>query len=147
MMLTYLHRLAAVARTFHRQRKDVNDFLQSNDSVSRTNYFRILALASVDILLTLPMGIVTIVLFVKYQLSYGIFPFYFGWTSDHTNWQPESLYYVDILSGGTFNVAGVYFAHWTSPVLAFVVFGLFGVTSDARASYWRIICAVNDWFG
>ena len=51
--------LARVARIFYRQNRDVNDFLRSNSSVSRINYFRLLALASIDTLLTLPLGIVT----------------------------------------------------------------------------------------
>ncbi|VDB95777.1 unnamed protein product [Peniophora sp. CBMAI 1063] len=136
-----------VARVFYRHNREINQFLQSNNSVSRTNYFRILALASIDILLTLPMGIVTIVLLVKGDLSFGRIPFYPGWTIDHTDWQPASFSYADIVSSGPFDVADFYFINWTAPVLAFVIFGLFGVTSEARASYWRIICTVGGWFG
>ena len=143
-----LHRLAAVARTFHRQRKDVNDFLQSNDSVSRTNYFRILALASIDILLTLPFGIATIALTVSDDLSVPqSLPFYHGWTVDHTDWEPVGFSYAEIAAQGNSTVVQVYFVHWTSPILAFVIFGLFGVTAEARASYWHIICTVCGWFG
>ena len=147
-MLICLHRLAAVARTFHRQRQDVNNFLQSNDSISRTNYFRVLALASIDILLTLPIGIATIALAVSDELSFpsGL-PFYFGWTYDHTEWEPVGFSYAEMVAGGQSNVAQVYFSHWTSPILAFVIFGLFGFTSEARASYWRVICTVCGWFG
>ncbi|VDC01597.1 unnamed protein product [Peniophora sp. CBMAI 1063] len=136
-----------VARIFCRQSRDINHFLQSNDSVSRTNYFRILALASIDILLTLPVGIATIVLDVENNLSFGPIPFYYGWTYDHTDWQPESLSYAGIVAQGTAGVAQDYFIQWTSPVLAFTIFALFGVTSEARASYWRIICTIGGWFG
>ncbi|VDB87013.1 unnamed protein product [Peniophora sp. CBMAI 1063] len=136
-----------VALSFYRHSREINHFLQSNGSVSRTNYFRILALASIDVLLTLPMGIATIVLAVEANLALGPIPFYFGWTFDHENWQPESYYYADVVLQGPFNVASVYFVEWTSPILAFVIFALFGVTSEARASYWRIICTVCGWFG
>ena len=147
-MLTYPHRLAAVARTFHRQRKDVNRFLQSNDSVSRTNYFRILALASIDILLTLPFGIATIALTVSDQLSVpGGFPFYFGWTYDHTEWEPVGVSYAELVAVGKLNVAELYFTSWTSPILAFAIFGLFGVTKEARASYRCTIRTLLSWFG
>ncbi|VDC01595.1 unnamed protein product [Peniophora sp. CBMAI 1063] len=135
-----------VARLFYRQNRDINHFLQSNDSVSRTNYFRILALASIDILLTLPLGIVNIVLDVKWTLSYGPTPFYFGWTYDHTDWQPESFSYAYTVAQGA-SVTDLYFQQWTSPVLAFAIFALFGVTSEARASYWRVICTIGGWFG
>ncbi|VDB92186.1 unnamed protein product [Peniophora sp. CBMAI 1063] len=136
-----------VARVFYRHNREINQFLQSNNPVSRTNYFRILALACIDILLTLPMGIVTIVLLVKNDLSFGRFPFYYGWTPDHTDWQPVNYSYADITSGGPFDVAYFHFTNWTSPVLAFAIFGLFGVTLEARASYWRVICTVCGWFG
>ena len=46
-----------------------------------------------------------------------------------------------------FTITQEFFVHWTSPVLAFAIFGLFGVTSEARASYWRIIRTVCGWFG
>ncbi|VDB95513.1 unnamed protein product [Peniophora sp. CBMAI 1063] len=136
-----------VARVFYRHSREIDNFLQSNDSVSRTNYFRILALASIDVLLTLPIGIATVVLDVKDSLSLGPISFYLGWTYDHTDWQPESLSYTDTVSQGTFEVAQLYFTYWTSPILAFVIFGLFGVTSEARVSYWRIICTICGWFG
>ncbi|VDC04735.1 unnamed protein product [Peniophora sp. CBMAI 1063] len=136
-----------VARLFYRQSRDINHFLQSNDSVSRTNYFRLLTLASIDILLTLPVGIATLVLDVEDVLSYGLIPFYLGWAHDHTDWQPVSFSYADLVSQGTSAVAADYLSQWTSPVLAFVIFGLFGVTSEARASYWRVICAIGGWFG
>ncbi|VDB92187.1 unnamed protein product [Peniophora sp. CBMAI 1063] len=136
-----------VARSFYRHNREINQFLQSNGSVTRTDYFRILALASIDILLTLPMGIATIVLTVDGIVSSGHFPFYFGWTYDHTDWQPASFSYADIVSVGPFDVADFYFINWTSPVLAFVIFGLFGITPEARASYWRVICTIGGWFG
>ncbi|VDB92171.1 unnamed protein product [Peniophora sp. CBMAI 1063] len=96
---------------------------------------------------TLPIGIVTIALTVKNDASIGRIPFYFGWTLDHTNWQPESFSFADIISAGPLNLANFRFTYWTSPVLAFVIFGLFGITLEARVSYWRIICTVGGWFG
>ncbi|VDC04731.1 unnamed protein product [Peniophora sp. CBMAI 1063] len=111
-----------VARIFYRQSRDINHFLRSNGSVSRTSYLRILALSSIDILITLPVGIGDIVL----------------------DWQPISFSYAE---SGTADLAGKYFNQWTSPILAFVIFALFGVTSEARASYWRVICTIGGWFG
>lgn len=137
-----------MSRIFYRQRRDVDHFLLSNNSVSRTNYIRILTLASIDVLLTLPIGIVTIVLDVTQSLSvYGTPPFYLGWAHDHTGWEPVGLPYAEMMADGTSTIALAYFPQWTSPVLAFAIFGLFGVASEARASYWRIICTVGGRFG
>ncbi|VDB95779.1 unnamed protein product [Peniophora sp. CBMAI 1063] len=136
-----------VAQMFYRHHREINHFLQSNDSVTRPNYLRILALASIDILLMLPVGIANIVLFVKDEVFFGSLPFYYGWTFDHTRWQPQSITYTEIVSNGPFSVATFYFFNWISPFLAFVIFGLFGATQEARVSYWRIICTVGGWFG
>ncbi|KZV68516.1 STE3-domain-containing protein [Peniophora sp. CONT] len=136
-----------VIRTFYRQSRDIHSFLNSNTSVSRTNYLRILVLASIDILLTLPIGIASMILDVIANVAQGGFPFYWGWNFLHTAWEPVGDSYAEIKALGTATLAEVYFVQWTSPVLAFVVFGLFGITSEARASYWRIMCNIGGWVG
>ncbi|VDB95831.1 unnamed protein product [Peniophora sp. CBMAI 1063] len=135
-----------VAKLYYRQRKDINSFLRSNPSVSRTNYLRILILASIDILLTLPFGIVDITLQIYPWLNnLSPFSFYPGWTYLHTAWEPRGLSYAKQRSFGTAYIAATYVSRWTSPVLAFIIFGLFGLTAEARASYWRIIHTIGRW--
>ncbi|KZV63365.1 fungal pheromone STE3G-protein-coupled receptor [Peniophora sp. CONT] len=137
-----------VIRMFYRQRRDMNQFLQSNNLVSRTNYFRIFALASIDVLLTLPIGIAAIVILVTDVLAQiGHCPLYAGWTLLHTDWEPVGLSYAELKAHGTSTIAQLYFTQWSAPVLAFAIFGLFGVTAEARASYWCVICTVGGWFG
>ncbi|KZV68508.1 STE3-domain-containing protein [Peniophora sp. CONT] len=136
-----------VVRMFYRQRRDVHSFLNSNTSLSRPNYFRILILASIDILLTLPIGIVGIVLRITASVAQGGLPFYWGWANIHRNWEPISTSYTEFQASGTAALAQDYFARWSSLVLAFSIFGLFGLTSEARASYLRIICTMGGWVG
>ncbi|VDB95843.1 unnamed protein product [Peniophora sp. CBMAI 1063] len=137
-----------VARIYYRQSKDAHSFLRSNSSVSHTNYLRILVLASIDILLMLPAGIVNVTLEIIAALSRpDDFPFYYGWTILHTDWDPVALPYAEQQGFGTAALVQSYFVFWTSPVLAFAIFGLFGLTSEARTSYWRIVCTVCGWFG
>ncbi|VDB95836.1 unnamed protein product [Peniophora sp. CBMAI 1063] len=137
-----------VAKLYYHQRKDINNFLRSNASVSRTNYMRILVLASIDLWLTLPIGIVKIVLEVTYALSPPkYFPFYPGWHHLHSEWGPVSVTYAEQQSDGTADLAQSYFSHWSTNIIAFAIFGLFGLTSEARASYWRIVCTIGGWFG
>ena len=116
--------------------------------MSRTNYYRIFALASIDVVLTLPIGITTVVLdLAGLVANLGHVPFYRGWTAVHTNWEPVSYSNEELLEAGTSVVAQVYFSQWTAPVLAFVIFGLFGVNKEARVSYWRAIRTVLGLFG
>ena len=138
-----------MVRTFYRQNRDLNSFLRSNSSVSRTNYLRVLALASIDIALTLPNGIVGVVLTISSALGQNGLPFYWGWHIIHHNgyWKPGSVSHAQIAAGGTAELAQFYFAQWTTPVLAFAIFGLFGVTAEARDSYLRIIHIIVRWLG
>ncbi|KZV66402.1 STE3-domain-containing protein [Peniophora sp. CONT] len=136
-----------VAQLFYRQSRHINRFLQGNDSVSRANYFRIIALASIDIILTLPIGIVSVILAVTTSLSDGSLKLYSGWAYVHTDWEPEGRSYGDFVALGASTVAQEYFTRWVSPVLTFVIFSLFGVTSEARGTYWRVICTICSWFG
>ena len=132
--------------TLYHQHKDLDEFLRSNQFVSRTNYFRILALASIDIALTLPFGLVILVLEIKVFAQYSQ-AFYPGWARVHGAWAPQSLSYADQRAIGTSYLAQTYFAYWTSPVLAFFIFALFGASAEARASYWKVACAVGGWVG
>ncbi|VDC03115.1 unnamed protein product [Peniophora sp. CBMAI 1063] len=144
IILYYPH----VVKTLYRQNRDINHFLRSNSSVSRTNYLRIVALASIDILLTLPIGIATIILTITEALDLGPIPFYYGWTRDRTGSKVAvGVSYADLVASGRSTVVQIYFQQWVSSVLAITIFCLFGVTSEARASYWRTICAVGGWFG
>ncbi|KZV61584.1 hypothetical protein PENSPDRAFT_643237 [Peniophora sp. CONT] len=146
-LLSVLIYYPKVARIFYRQSRDINRFLHSNGSVSRTNYLRILALASIDILLTLPVGIVNIALSVSSNLAQGGFSFYPGWDVVHGDWTPIVYTYAELKAFGPSTLAEYYFAYWASPALAFTIFGLFGLTAEARASYWCIICAVCSRLG
>ncbi|KZV71041.1 hypothetical protein PENSPDRAFT_650943 [Peniophora sp. CONT] len=44
-------------------------------------------------------------------------------------------------------MAASYFTIWTSPALAFAIFGLFGLSAEARASYWHTLLIVGSWLG
>ncbi|KZV71047.1 STE3-domain-containing protein [Peniophora sp. CONT] len=136
-----------VARIFYLHSRDINQFLRSNGSVSRTIYLRILALASLDILLTLPIGTVNVVLDVIAYKAQNSLIFYPGWARVHSNWEPQSISYAEVQAFGVSALVGEYFTLWASPVLSFTIFALFGMTAEARASYWRIICTAGGWFG
>ncbi|KZV69973.1 STE3-domain-containing protein [Peniophora sp. CONT] len=137
-----------VFSTFHRHSRDVNRFLRTNNSVSRTNYFRILVLASVDVVLTLPKAIVSLVFEILVLRELKPRPnFYPGWHFIHTDWDPIGVSYHEMKINGKFNFVEIYWDQWSPLVLALVLFVLFGLTGEARASYWRIACFVGWWFG
>ncbi|VDB86831.1 unnamed protein product [Peniophora sp. CBMAI 1063] len=127
--------------TFYRQRRDVNQFLHSSNSISRQSYFRVFAVAVLDTLFTLPMGVVASVFSI--MLAPRPLPFYYGWKETHSDWQPSSISHADVISGGRFSVFVYYWSLWSGVILSFYIFGLFGLTPEARASYQRIIYSLG----
>ncbi|KAI0027423.1 pheromone A receptor-domain-containing protein [Vararia minispora EC-137] len=114
---------------------DTNEFLQNDTSVSRPSYFRLLALASVDAVLTLPIGIANVIE-QTYNFAPGhSFPLFVGWTLTHSDWAPISVSYADIQAAGSWSFTNYYLGSWSSGALALVMFSLFGLTPEARATY------------
>jgi hypothetical protein len=127
--------------------------LQSNGSIDRPHYFRILTLACIDVLLTLPFGVISTTIDLLSQIRNpdpGMpFRFYYGWAIVHSNWRPAALPYPEFVGDGlgTWQILEFYFSRCTSPILAIAIFSLFGLTSDARAAYWHGFCTVAKSFG
>ena len=95
----------------------------------------------------LPLGIVSVALNVKASFVEGRLSWYSGWTAVHSDWEPEGISYTDQTASGASYMAAGYLNYWSSPILAFVIFGLFGITSEARASYWDVLRAFHSWLG
>lgn len=136
-----------MVRVFYHHTKVVNRLLHEHTTVSRKSYLRVLALASLDILLTLPFGIVNIVLSTIVAMNQVRLPFYPGWTKVHSDWTPQVSAWADIEASGRSALPQDLFSNWTSPVLALAIFGLFGLTTEARDAFGRIFCVVGGWFG
>jgi hypothetical protein len=153
-VLVALHLLmvqAKIVYVFYQQGRATNKFLQSNGLLNRRHYFRILALAFIDILLTLPLGIISAASQILTNIHNPIpgykFPFYYGWAVVHSDWAPEGFSYSEEVGEGVWDLFNFYFESWASPTLALAIFALFGLTSEARATYWRSFCSVAILFG
>jgi hypothetical protein len=134
---------------FYSHGKETRRFLDSTNGVSHNRYFRILAVGCADILLTLPVGILDVVsdALASIELS-GTFPVYPGWFAIHTNWGPISTSLPELLeSGGFWDNFAFYLSNWSSVILGFAIFALFGLTSETRATYWRAMQAALRIFG
>jgi hypothetical protein len=142
---------AKIVYFLYRHSHDANKFIQSKGSVNRRHYFRILALTCIDILLTLPLGVinVTVQLLSEIREPATGFPFrfYYGWSLVHSNWGPVAIPYSEEVDGGFWTLFELYSVFWTSPILAIAIFALFGLTSEARAAYWSGFCTVAKLFG
>jgi hypothetical protein len=139
---------AKILWVFYKQGKSMNEFLSTNSCLSRNNYFRILALGCVDILLTLPIGILSLVIMIQAMLqSPGVFSFYYSGEFTDPNWAPFIVSWAELQGAGFWNVFSYYFQRWVSVVLGFAIFALFGMTPAARQSYGDAFNALGSIFG
>lgn len=110
----------------------MNEFLSSSNSVNHSSYLRILALGCLDIFVTLPIGILGLVIDVKQNMIV----FYTGWTVLHTEWEPLGI--TKEMWGSTpFGTFDVKWNEWVNVFFALIYFALFGLTAEARAKYRR----------
>ena len=125
---------------FYRHSREINRFLSSNQSISRTSYFRILVLVSIDVVLTLPFSLVSLALVTSHLPNNGSV-FYPGWVVVHSNWRPVSL------PGGVSGLSQLRVGLWIEPITSFAIFGLFGLTASARASYREVFDKIRGTLG
>ena len=130
--------------TFYHHHKDVNKFLSSGASaLNRGSYLRILAIGSLDIIFTLPSGILFIVFSARQTKGQ---PFYLGWEYTHYLWDPYLVSYAE-WHGDIWHCVTVYYDLVLYPILSIGVFLIFGFTAEARAKYRRWFWAAARPFG
>lgn len=71
----------------------------------------------------------------------GRLPFYVGWRLVHTEWTPIGFSYSSLVSTPGL-LPQLYVVYWAPTILAFITFGLFGLSAEARSSYGRVIHAM-----
>ncbi|KZV72178.1 hypothetical protein PENSPDRAFT_367743 [Peniophora sp. CONT] len=114
----------------------------------RDHDMRVLILGCVDIFLSLPFGILNLVLRILGAMeSEGSFRFYKGWTATHAHWEPFPIPYAELKEGGWLFLFNFYFSPWASVILGFSIFALFGFTKQSRTTYQYIFWALLGLFG
>jgi hypothetical protein len=126
--------LARIIWRLYRHTKKVNKLLSSEGSIGRDKFFRILLIGFIDILATLPLGLLNVIpsVIVLHQLKA---PFYVGWEHNHANWKPISITYSQFLSLNICIVIEQFANTWSDTIMGLIIFALFGLTKDARATY------------
>ena len=131
-------------RFFIARRLQFQSLLASSQSgLNSTQYFRLMALASCDLLLGLPLSLYFLIVASVDLLPFNWADVHYGFSDVehisvsrfHEYWPRSALFSAFILS------------KWLFPVLAFVFFLFFGVAEDATAEYVRWFDAVKRRLG
>jgi hypothetical protein len=121
--------LALIVRTLYKSYSKFNELFASDNSLNRTRYLRVLVIALLGSVCLIPLGLYSLI-----RGSIGVYPWP-GWNEIHANISqiqpvPASIWRSDHV--GQYNLEIV---RWEFVFNAFVLFAVFGIHKEARASY------------
>lgn len=116
------------------QRTQLEDFLSAHRGITSGHYFRLMGLAGMDIVFTIPLGAFIIYL----NASRTPIQQWVSWANIHSDFQlieqfPSVVWHQDQLT-----VAGIELTRYTVVFCAFLFFAFFGFADEARRNY-RIV--------
>jgi pheromone a factor receptor len=127
-------------RALRRRQSEFNEALSQHSNLNSNRYFRLMALAFTDVLFTIPIASYFLWANLAETQTYG-----WSWDSSHWGfdrvdtfpaviWQPAAA--------GAFEVA-----RWVSVLGAFIFFGFFGFSEEARRHYYPLFVSSMRVFG
>ncbi|KAJ7822241.1 pheromone B alpha 1 receptor [Mycena leptocephala] len=118
-------------RSFYHSRSQFKELLSANKNLNLNRYVRLMALASTDLLLTMPMGIW--VLWVNVRVV-GLSP-WISWDDTHSNFsrvvQVPGIYW----RADPYSAASVETLRWATVACALLFFAFFGFADEAIKNY------------
>ncbi|KAF9462766.1 STE3-like pheromone receptor [Collybia nuda] len=130
-------------RAFMKRRAQFSSFLTSNSTLTVNRYFRLMSLATVELVFNTPISAYGLYLNAT---TTPIYPWK-SWSDIHFDW-----YTIDVFPGAlwrqsTTQTVTLELSRWTLVFCALLFFGFFGFADEARKNYRMIYWAVAKRFG
>lgn len=123
-------------RSFLQRQAQFSEFMSSNSSLTMSRYFRLMALAGVELLCTTPLSVFQMVLNATAQ---PVDP-WISWNETHFNFSRVRLVPAVLWTMNRWFVIGVQFNRWSGPFCALIFFAFFGFAAEARKNYRTAFC-------
>nr|AHL45283.1 pheromone receptor STE3.3.1 [Pleurotus eryngii var. eryngii] len=130
-------------RSFIRRRVQFNQFLASNKSLTAGRYFRLMALAACDLMLTIPMA--SFIIWVN-TVSSSIAP-WISWEDTHFGFSRVEQIPAVLWRSNHRLVIACEATRWLTPACGILFFALFGFADEARRNYKKAFWIVVKPFG
>jgi len=117
-------------RAFSRRRAQFKELLASNSNLNSNRYFRLMALAAVDLTCTIPMSAWAI----HQNIEGGILP-WVSFESVHSNFSRVGIYPALFWRNEKKVRDSIELSRWSTVTCAFIFFALFGFADEARKNY------------
>nr|AIX99561.1 pheromone receptor [Agrocybe salicacicola] len=131
--------VALTLRSFWIRRLQFNQLITSNPSMSVSRYLRLVLLAIIDMMCTVPLGVYTI--WIGNQ-GVGLAQ-WISWEDTHFNFSRVALVPALIWRSDRSFTTSVELTRWLPVLCAFLFFALFGFASEAQRCYkiafWRVM--------
>ncbi|ADV24257.1 Pheromone receptor STE3p, putative [Cryptococcus gattii WM276] len=109
----------------------------SRGGLDSRHYLRLMALASVDIILGLPATLFTLIVNIRQRQSYP------SWDWVHLDWSRIELYPASSVLPDAQKTIAIVLPRWLAPLLSIIFFLFFGVSIDAMGEYARWFRAIQ----
>ena len=117
--------------SFLQRQAQFSKFISSNSSLTMSRYFRLMALAGVELLFTTPLSVFLMVLNATAQ---PLDP-WVSWDDTHSNFGRVRLIPAVVWSMNRWLAVGIQVNRWSGPFCAFLFFSFFGFAAEARKNY------------
>ncbi|KAJ4486637.1 pheromone receptor [Lentinula edodes] len=130
-------------RTFYMRRIQFSQILSANTSINPSRYLRLMLLALIDIMCTIPLGIYIIYIELK---GVPLQP-WISWNDTHFDFGRVVLVPAVIWRASPSSIASVQINRWLPVACAFIFFILFGFAEEAMKNYRRAFWFIVKPFG
>ncbi|KZV66815.1 STE3-domain-containing protein [Peniophora sp. CONT] len=121
-----------------RHKRNMNQLFGRQIAITRCVYLRVFCFGLINLMVCLTVAIANFFPFPQPE-------FYPGWSAVHANWTSVSISAADWHSKGRFVMFNNVWNVWVNVWLALAIFGLFGLTEDARKVYVRAYGTAIRW--
>jgi hypothetical protein len=145
VLILYTIRTGRTLRYLHAHNRTLRSLgiLADDPGNGHARHLRIFAIASMDIALSLPVGLVSIILALSAGPPIVLWP---GWAIIHDNWDPVFTPAFEWRQAAWPRFR-VLWNEWVNIVLGLAIFALFGTAGEARQAYWEAGRMVWCWIG
>lgn len=125
--------------SFLQRQAQFSELMSSNSSsLTMSRYFRLMALAGVELLCTTPLS----VFLMTINLAAQPLDPWVSWQDTHYNFSRVRLFPAVLWNMNRWLVVGIQVNRWSGPLCAFIFFAFFGFAIEARRNYCNAISKV-----
>ncbi|KAK1217037.1 a-factor receptor [Marasmius sp. AFHP31] len=129
-------------KAFNKRRLQFKELLSKNNNLNVNRYTRLMCLAGIDILITVPFSIYSIALNANVGISRWI-----SWEDTHLNFSRVDLYPALLWKSNWLLNVNIELTRWAPVMCALLFFGFFGFADEAKKNYRAVISSVQKRVG